>query len=263
MTTQTSMMTMMNTTTTNGNFVIPEWPAPSNVHAISTTRHNGFSTKPFDSLNLGKHVGDNSEHVEKNRALIQQVFSLKNTPLWLNQVHGPNVINADNYIKDIDADAAICQVKQIPLAIMTADCLPILLCDKQGTQIAAIHGGWKSLQQGIIENTCLQLKFKPENLLAWLGPCISQKYFEIGDEVRSAFCQKNTIHENAFAFNPASKKYHGCLKTIARNELNTLGIIDCFQSDLCTYENTLDFFSYRRERITGRMATFIWMDAPL
>ncbi len=250
-------------TLTEKDFIKPNWPAPSHIQAFSSTRHHGISLPPFDSLNLGAHVGDNLINVAHNRQLIQNFLKLEKSPLWLNQVHGSHVIKSQRYTHNCNADAIVSAQPQTPLIIMTADCLPILLCDKQGSSIAAIHAGWKSLHLGIITNTIEQLNIKSEDCLAWLGPCISQTHFEIGHEVKDKFCLQNETHENAFAFNQNTQKYHGCLKTIAKNELQTLGIEACYQTNLCTYENTNDFFSYRRQAITGRMATFIWMDTTL
>lgn len=258
--TDAKMNMTTSTKTLTGKLIKANWPAPQNVHAFCTTRQHGFSQKPFGSLNLGEHVGDSADAVQQNRNLISKQLQFKTTPLWLNQVHGNEVIDSKDYGQNIDADAITSQAINTPLVIMTADCLPILLCDKQGRHIAAIHAGWRSLFSEIISKTFKQLNIHAHKTLAWLGPCISQQHFEIGNEVKKKFCQKDTINTNAFNLNNDSKKYHACLHTLAKNELMQLGITAIYESDFCTYENSNDFFSYRREKITGRMATFIWMD---
>ncbi len=236
------------------------WPAPINVQAFFTTRHNGVSSTPYHSLNLGEHVGDLALNVKINRNIIQQKLSLTSQPLWLNQIHGHRVIDAKEHTHNMDGDAIISHLPAHALAIMTADCLPILICTKKGDGIAAIHGGWKSLHQDIIQHTLKKLNKKPSECMAWLGPCISQAHFEIGNEVKEMFFTLDPRHNNAFALNEITQKYHGCLKTIAKNQLRFLGLNTCYQSNECTFKNSDDFFSYRRQAITGRMATFIWMD---
>lgn len=240
--------------------ITPNWKASNNIKAYSTTRHGGLSKAPFSSLNLGSHVGDDLTTVLLNRKSIQQSLQLPSEALWLTQTHSTLILHSDEHTQDKEADAIITNKKNHCLAIMTADCLPILLSNEKGTQIAAIHAGWKSLCNGIIEKTMARLNTKNDTFMAWLGPCISQKYFEVGAEVREAFCQKSSSNADGFVKNPITHNYHACLKTLARSQLMPLGVTEVTQSQLCTYEHANDFFSYRREGITGRMATFIWIE---
>lgn len=240
----------------------PSWSAPNNITAYSTTRHGGISLAPFNSLNLGMHVNDNPAHVEVNRQTIQTSLKAPSPPLWLNQTHSTIVINANEHKPHIEADAIISTQSNQCLVIMTADCLPIIMCSKDGKKVAAIHAGWKGLCQGIVKKTFKQLNIPASDCLVWLGPCISQKNFEIGDEVIDAFKDIDPKYHKGFYRHPSSNKAHACLKTLALNQLNCLGIFDCQKNLTCTYDNKHDFFSYRREGITGRMATFIWIENP-
>lgn len=240
----------------------PNWPAPFNIHAFTTTRIGGVSHKPFDKFNLALHVGDNSRHVLENRALLRQQFHLPNEPIWLEQVHGTTIFFADNaneFNETPEADACIATTPHQICVVMTADCLPILICDKQGKTIAAIHAGWKGLLSGVISNTISNMCVEPSNLMAWLGPGIRQKNFQIGSEVRDLFIQKDHKNENAFV-PQYDDKWLGDLYFIATHQLQALGIQHIFDCGLCTFEEQQQFFSYRRDKTTGRTATMIWMD---
>ena len=248
------MVRMLN----KSDLIIPDWPAPSNVHAIQTTRQGGFSDAPFESLNLGAHVQDHPITVVKNRQLLDQFLPAE--PVWLNQVHGTNVINAalSNCVQD--ADGSFTTESNVVCVTMTADCLPVLLCNKQGTAVAAIHAGWRSLCDGVIENTILAMGPKADDLLAWLGPAIGPDAFEVGAEVRQAFIEKDT--NATLAFKPHADKWLANLYLLATQRLNNVGIKAIYGGGDCTYSSPDRYFSFRRDGMTGRMATMIWMAKP-
>ncbi len=250
--------------------IIPNWPAPANVKALQTTRLGGFSQAPYHSLNFGSHVKDNPQHVAQNRQLLSQY--LPSEPVWLNQVHGISVVDAANTDCVPDADASFTTRKNVVCVTMTADCLPILLCDLQGTTVAAVHAGWRSLCDGVIEATLYQLQTNCTNLnhanlqasdfMAWLGPAIGPDVFEVGAEVRSQFIAKDAEAEAAFKLH--GNKYLGNLYQIATQRLNALGITQIYGGQVnnqtfCTCTDEERFFSFRRDGETGRMATLIWL----
>ncbi|HUW25269.1 MAG TPA: peptidoglycan editing factor PgeF [Gallionella sp.] len=237
--------------------IIPSWPAPPNVRALQTTRHGGVSTAPYDSLNLGSHVGDNPLTVARNRVLLNTL--LPSEPVWLEQTHGTRVINADKAGCQPQADACIARHHAAVCVVMTADCLPVLLCDQQGTVVGAIHAGWRGLCDGVIEATVLAMAVPPQRLMAWLGPAISQDAFEVGEEVRTAFIANQPQAEAAFIAGQRGK-WLADIYALARLRLNALGITDIYGGDYCTYRECERFFSYRRDGVTGRMGTFIWLE---
>jgi YfiH family protein len=237
--------------------IVPDWPAPANVKALQTTRAGGISSTPYDSLNLGDHVGDVPLAVAHNRMLLNTL--LPSEPVWLEQAHGTLVANADHASCLPQADACIARHHAAVCVVMTADCLPVLLCDKQGSVVGAAHAGWKGLAAGVIEATVQEMKVAPQNLMGWLGPAISQDAFEVGDEVRAAFVTAQP--QAASAFIPGSHgKWFADLYALARLRLNALGITQIYGGDYCTYREREYFFSYRRDGATGRMGTFIWLD---
>ena len=241
--------------------IIPDWPAPANVKAIQTTRLGGISLAPYDSLNLGAHVKDSAMHVAQNRQLLSQL--LPSEPVWLNQVHGARVIDAANTNCEPEADASFTTRSNVVCVTMTADCLPVLLCDQAGTRIAAVHAGWRSLCDGVIEASVKALQVEGAQLLAWLGPAIGPQAFEVGAEVRAQFIENDAQAESAFIKH--GDKYLGDLYKIARQRLNNLGVTQIYggQSNnekFCTFSDEARFFSYRRDGNTGRMATMIWLD---
>lgn len=232
------------------------WPAPKNVYALSTTRIGGVSLAPYHSNNLGLNTNDELTHVMQNRQCLVESLSLKMQPQWLQQIHSNQTVIVEND-KNRTADASISRTANIPLAILTADCLPIVLCNKAGNEVAAIHAGWKGLAQGVIENTLQKIHSKPEHLFAWIGPSICVNCYETGDEVFDTFDKLYPNSRSAFIH---KKKWHTNLSLIAENILKEAGVTSISQSRLCTFEQEKDFFSYRRQAQTGRIATLIWFD---
>lgn len=236
--------------------VFPDWPAPANVKAIQTTRRGGLSVKPYDTLNLGSHVQDNSVTVAQNRQLLSHY--LPSEPVWLNQVHGIEVVDAAQCTCVPEADAAFARQRSVVCVTMTADCLPVLLCDKQGTVVAAVHAGWRSLCDGVIETTVKKMQASPADLMAWLGPAIGPQAFEVGGEVKAAFVAKDAQSEIAFISH--GDKWLGNLYLIAKQRLANVGVSAVYGGEECTYSQPEKYFSFRRDGITGRMASLIWLD---
>lgn len=238
--------------------IVPEWPLPVGVAACSSTRVGGVSQAAWDSLNLGAHCGDNPEHVEENRKRMFAAGKLPSKPVWLEQVHGKDVLHLTGEPYAFKrADASYSKTPGTVCAVMTADCLPVLFCNKAGTEVAAAHAGWRGLCDGVLEETVDCFNDSPENILAWFGPAIGPLAFEVGPEVREAFMARDT---NAVdAFRPAGEKYYADIYLLARQRLANLGVTNVFGGDRCTFSEKDDFFSYRRDRITGRMASFIWL----
>ena len=242
--------------------IIPDWPAPKNVHALQTTRNGGVSVAPYNSLNLGDHVGDDPLAVERNRMLLQPM--LPSEPIWLKQVHGTVVAKAHDADCWPEADACVASRAGAVCVVMTADCLPVLLCDEQGSVVGAVHAGWRGLCSGVIEQTVRDMNVEPSALMAWLGPAIGAQAFEVGEEVRAAFIAEQPQAVAAFTPSPAqaggSEKYLADIYQLARLRLNTLRITRIYGGGFCTYTDSERFFSYRRNGVTGRMGTFIWLE---
>ncbi|KEA54149.1 hypothetical protein DT73_03935 [Mangrovibacter sp. MFB070] len=237
--------------------ITPQWPLPEGVMACSSTRIGGVSQPPWGSLNLGAHCGDDTAHVEHNRQIFYTAAGLPAQPEWLEQVHGTHVLNLDSPWENKRADAVYTRQRGKVCAVMTADCLPVLLCNTAGTEVAAAHAGWRGLCEGVIEATVACFEDKPANLLAWLGPAIGPEAFEVGPEVRAAFMEK--APEAQQAFRPAGEKYFADIYQLARQRLANLGITRVYGGDHCTFSEPSTFFSYRRDRTTGRMASFVWL----
>ncbi|MFZ2302696.1 MAG: peptidoglycan editing factor PgeF [Gallionella sp.] len=244
--------------------IIPDWPAPARVKALQTTRRGGVSITPYDSFNLGNHVGDNPLVVARNRMSLNAL--LPSEPVWLEQVHGTAVADADAASCRLQADACIARHRGSVCVVMTADCLPVLLCDKQGTVVGAVHAGWKGLAAGVIEATVQAMGVAPQNLMAWLGPAISRDAFEVGEEVRAIFVKNDPQAASAFTPSPLTgegrgegEKWLADIYALARLRLNVLGIAQIYGGGYCTYREHEKFFSYRRDGATGRMGTFIWL----
>ncbi|MBI1888092.1 MAG: peptidoglycan editing factor PgeF [Nitrosomonadales bacterium] len=237
--------------------IIPDWPAPAGVKALQTTRQGGVSIATYDSLNLGSHVGDNPLAVARNRMLLNTL--LPSEPVWLEQIHGTRVVNADHTDCLPQADACIARQRAAVCVVMTADCLPVLLCDVQGSVVGAVHAGWKGMAAGVIEAAVLAMEVAPHGLMAWFGPAISQDNFEVGDEVRAAFVAAQP--QAAAAFVPGQRsKWFADIYALARLRLNALGIRQIYGGGRCTCREHTQFFSYRRDGVTGRMGTFIWLE---
>jgi YfiH family protein len=246
-----------------------DWPAPATVKAYYTTRHGGVSPAPYDSFNLGMHVGDNPQYVAQNRQrLLSESPQLQNIA-WLDQVHGTDVVKAEEVCgrnsseKITQADAATTSKKHTACIVMTADCLPVLFCNQQGTQVAAAHAGWRGLLNGVLENTVKSFNTPANSIMAWLGPAIGPNAFEVGAEVREAFinASKNPAEEAlAFKENPLRKNhFFADLYQLAHFRLQRAGITAIYGGGACTYSDASQFFSYRREPITGRMGSLIYL----
>ena len=237
--------------------IVPDWPAPKNVKTLQTTRNGGCSAAPYASLNLGDHVGDAPHAVARNRMLLNSL--LPSEPVWLKQVHGTVVADAGQTSCWPEADACITTHPGAVCVVMTADCLPVLLCDERGSAIGAAHAGWRGLCDGVIEQTVHAMNVPPQTIMAWLGPAIGPQAFEVGEEVRAAFVAQQP--EAATAFAPgAPGKWLADIYQLARLRLHALGVTRIYGGGLCTYADPQRFFSYRRDGATGRMGTFIWME---
>jgi hypothetical protein len=235
----------------------PGWPAPANVHACCSTRHGGVSRAPYDSLNLGLHVGDRVADVVANRKRLAEALALPAEPCWINQTHSIDVVTLEDDPRR-DADAAITRQAGRVAVVMTADCLPILLCDRAGSEVAAVHAGWRGLQAGVIQAALAAMQSSGEELLAWIGPGISQPNFEVGDEVYAAFVDDDPAASASFL---ANRPGHWLcdLPGLAERVLREAGVGLVERSQDCSYADTGRFFSYRREAVTGRMASLIWI----
>lgn len=257
--------------------IIPEWDVPENIKSLVTTRQGGYSKIPYDSFNLAEHVGDNLLHVQQNRQKL--VEYLPSEPIWLNQVHSNVVVNACTSAIGKDADGSYTTHRNVVSVIMTADCLPVLITNRQGNGVAAIHAGWRGLLNGILEQGVCQLlkasQCQPEDLLVWLGPAIGPEMFEVGDEVRLAFLDKSSNKEAiSKCFLPSSyqqeklaaqkrliqKKWLADIYQLARIRLSYIGIENFSGGVFCTYKQKEQFYSYRRDGKTGRMASLIWFE---
>jgi YfiH family protein len=236
-------------------YIHATWPAPKSIHALTTTIQPGFSLSPYACNNLACHVGDNPEHVLLNRQALVRDLALPVEPLWLNQTHSTDVVvvEEDN---NRNVDAAITRQENTPLVILTADCLPILLCNTQGTEIAAIHAGWRGLLHGIVQHTLQKIHSKPNTLMAWIGPGVCQMCYEVGDEVRAQFTAQYPFTTQAF------KGSYANLPQMAEMLLREFDIHAIYQSGVCTFEEKNRCYSYRRAAQTGRMGTLIWFNTP-
>ncbi len=239
--------------------IVPDWPAPSWVHAVSTTRAGGVSKPPWHSLNLGAHVGDNPEDVEKNRALLGQWAEPGARSFgWLKQVHGTSVAVLPQ-AGDVTADASVTSQTGTACVVMTADCLPVLFCDPSSGRVAAAHAGWRGLCGGVLERTVEHLG-NPSSVLAWLGPAIGRNQFEVGAEVREAFLLSDSQAAGAFMPSPRhSGHYLADLYELARQRLANAGVLKVYGGEFCTATDSDRFFSYRRDGQTGRMASLIFI----
>lgn len=238
-------------------FIIPDWPLPNNVRALVTTRQGGVSVGPYASFNLADHVGDDPQAVTANRKLLRRLVpELPADPLWLKQVHGVDCVAVENSIAGVEADASWSHTPGKVCAVLTADCLPLLLCDEKGSVVSAVHAGWQGLAKGVIEAAVNTLPVPPQSLLAWLGPAIGPKAFEVGADVRDQFLI-NAEAAKAFSAMP-NGKWLGDLYLLARQRLHTLGVKRIHGGGECTVTDAERFYSFRRDQVTGRMASLIW-----
>ena len=236
-----------------------DWPAPPHVHAGSTTRLGGFSPAPFDGLNLGLGSGDDSETVWRNRRHLAAGLGLAVDPVWLDQQHGIVAIDADAGGHDRRADASFTFQPGAACAVLTADCLPVLFCDRAGTRVAAAHAGWRGLAHGVLESVLARLRLPPEETRVWLGPAIGPQRFEVGPEVRAAFAAADPGAGAAFRPGRGGRVYAD-LFALARRRLALRGVTAVYGGGVCAYDDPQRFFSYRRDGgRTGRMASLIWI----
>ncbi len=241
-------------------WIVPDWPAPARVRAVSTTRAGGVSQGKYASLNLGQHVGDEPTAVTENRKRLVSKSGLKQEPRWLKQVHGLRVARLDGKPVMEPADAAVASIPGEACTVMTADCLPVLFCDRAGTTVAAAHAGWRGLEAGVLEATVKAMQVPVDELLIWFGPAIGPKTYEVGEDVRQAFVARDPGAASAFKPGNGDGKWMCDLYMLARQRLLSLGAWRFFGGDLCTYTDQERFFSYRRDGECGRMATLIWLE---
>lgn len=234
------------------------WRASVAIHAVTTLRTGGNSAGPYASLNLGDHVGDDPDAVRRNRAQLNDMLALPSEPVWLTQVHGTNVIDAATARPGAIADGAYTDRRGVVLAVLTADCLPIFLCDRTGAKIALLHAGWRGLAAGVIEAGVRALAVPGGQLLAHLGPAIGPDAYEVGDDVRDAFVRHDPAAAQAFRAN-GTGHWFADMYALARRRLSALGVCEITGGDRCTHREADKFFSYRRDGVTGRMASLIWM----
>ena len=238
-------------------FIVPDWPAPRGVRALATTRRGGTSRAPWDSFNLGDHVGDDPRAVAANRALLRR--ELPAEPVWLAQVHGTRCVDAAAVTPGVEADASFTRQRGVVCAVLTADCLPVLLCDDRASVVGIVHAGWRGLAAGVIEATVAAMAEPGERLMAWLGPAIGPQAFEVGGEVREIFVGHDPRAASAFV--PAAEGKWLCdIHQLARQRLHALGIRRTASADSCTVGDAEQFYSYRRDGVTGRMASLIWLE---
>lgn len=240
-------------------FIAPNWPVLPHIKAYSTTRYGGFSQNPYNSFNLAQHVGDDPQSVIKNRKLLADTLHLPNEPLWLEQVHRTDVaVVTNNHSNTTCADAIYTREFNQVCVVLTADCLPVLLCNQAGTEIAAVHAGWRGLAQGILEATIQHFRSPHSEIMVWLAPAISATAFEVGQEVYDVFV--NFLPQAQFAFTATrSNHWLADLYLLAQQRLKHIGITKIYGGNFCTYCDKDQFYSYRRDKVTGRMAHLIWM----
>lgn len=244
------------------NYIKPQWPAPSHIVAYTTTRQGGYSQTPFDQFNLGDHVGDDATIVQQNRQKLIHDLNLPSTPLWLQQTHSPKSIAIDeNPAPTYCADAAYTRQPNQICVVLTADCLPILMTNRQGTLVAALHAGWRGLVSGVIDSTFHAMATSPDELLVWLGPAIGPNFFEVGPEVRQAYLDRHPAYESGFTPHHGDR-WLANIYQLAKINLTHLGLntSQIYGGTYCTYQQKDLFYSYRRDQAqTGRMATLIYI----
>jgi YfiH family protein len=238
-------------------WIVPEWSAPPRVRGLVTTRSGGASRGPFAALNLGARVGDDPSAVERNRELLRS--HLPADPVWLQQVHGADVIDAESAGALPRADAAVARTRHTVCAVLTADCLPVLLAHRGGRAVGIAHAGWRGLAGGVIEAAVARMAVPPAEVVAWLGPAIGPQAYQVGREVHDAFVARDAGASAAFA--PSEEgKFVADLYALARRRLAAAGVTAVSGGGFCTYTDRDRFYSYRRERTTGRFASLVWME---
>ena len=243
--------------------IIPDWNAPKNVKAFASTRFDGCSTGAYQGLNLGMQVGDDASLVESNRAWLKQQSKMPTDPVWLNQTHSTDVVTVLEPVANVlDADGAYTTATGVVCSTMTADCLPVILTDTKGTQVGVVHAGWRGLAGGILENAVAKFSnLDSDNpIIAWLGPAIGKDAFEVGNDVLDAFVRFDPQAKLAFKAKSEPDKWLANMSQLATQRLMKVGVTSVTDSNLCTYANSDAFYSYRRDGITGRQATFIWLE---
>ena len=239
-------------------FICPDWPVPGHVRAATSTRIGGVSRGAYAGLNLAAHVGDRPEDVAENRKILMQALQLPSEPYWLDQQHGAGVREARNMPETAPADASHTTSAGPVCVVQTADCLPVLLCSRKGDWVAAAHAGWKGIAANVLEATVRAYPGSPADLLAWLGPAISAEFYEVDEPVREALGEGLS----SVALRPSSRAGHWLLDlaSAAAWQLEQAGVVDCFGGSWCTFRDERLFYSHRRDRTTGRMATLIWLE---
>lgn len=248
------------------NWLTPDWPAPSNIKVVTTTRIGGVSKGAFDSMNLAGHVEDDPQAVQANRAILKEQLRLPGDPCWLAQVHGTNIVSVMETKTGagvrsgigIEADGVYSLQPGEVCAVLTADCLPVLICDKAGTRIAAVHAGWRGLLAGVVEAALEKLGIPGSETIVWLGPAIGPNAFEVGEEVRNQFIERDPLTEAAFQ-QVSSGQWLMDIVQIASIRLMKKGVNQVYGGSWCTFTDRERFYSYRRDGVTGRMASLIWM----
>ncbi len=247
-------------------FIVPDWPAPVAVRSAITTRLGGYSLAPYDGFNLASHVGDQPDAVEKNRQLLRESLSLPEVPCWINQVHGIDVVDVVDVAacgNTVDADGSYSASAGQVSVVLTADCLPVLLCNQQGTEVAALHAGWRGLASGILAAgvDC----FQSRQLMAYLGPAIGPASFEVGRDVYDAFLQQtgnwgDEAEISACFVASGRERWLADIYALARLALRAAGVTQVYGGEFCTFSDQARFYSYRRDGDSGRMASLIWIE---
>ncbi len=235
----------------------PEWPAGARIRALTTTRSGGVSVGPYASLNLATHVGDEPATVQYNRRLLEEYLGLPAAPQWLEQVHGIDVITATAGGEPVQADGSVARRPGLVCAVLTADCLPILLCDRNGAEVAALHAGWRGLRQGLIKAALATVRTPAAEILAWIGPSISRRHYEVGPELRQDLLRIDARY--ADFFDARGTRWTLDLRALCEHELLAHDVHSIYHCHQCTYDDRQTFYSYRREQTCGRMATLIWI----
>ncbi len=236
-----------------------DWPAPENIHSWITTRVDGVSQPPYAQCNLATHVGDEEGRVLQNRQQLQRQIGLRQQPQWLNQVHGTTVVETPFALAEIPmADGCWTAQSGVPCAVLTADCLPILITNRKGSQVAALHAGWRGLAAGVVAQGVQRFADPREEILVWIGPAIAQSSYEVGEEVREIFCQQDARADCCFIPSP-NGRWLASMVNLAKLRLRQIGVEAVYGGEWDTFEDER-FFSYRRDGVTGRFATLIWME---